>query len=100
MQPSTQPHPSINIDHLSMLSRLALTPEEKKKFSAQLGNIIGYIEKLKEVNVDGIEPTAHGTPIFNVFQDDIPQPGLSVIDALRNAPDQRDDMFVVPRVVG
>lgn len=89
----------IDIDHLATLSRLALTPEEKATFSAQLGDIVGYIEKLKEVNVDGVEPTAHATPIFNVLQADEPRAGLAVEDALRNAPQQRDNMVVVPRVV-
>ena len=91
--------PHIDIDHLATLARLALTPEEKTRFTAQLGDILGYIEQLKTVNVDGVEPTAHATPIFNVLQADEPRPGLSVEDALRNAPAQRDDMIVVPRVV-
>lgn len=89
----------IDIDHLATLSRLALTSEEKMKFAAQLGDIVGYIEKLREVNVDGVEPTAHATPIFNVLQADEPRGGLAVEDALRNAPRQRDNMVVVPRVV-
>jgi aspartyl-tRNA(Asn)/glutamyl-tRNA(Gln) amidotransferase subunit C len=89
----------IDIDHLATLSRLALTAEEKTKFAAQIGDIVGYIEKLKEVNVDGVEPTAHATPIFNVLQADEPRAGFSVEDALRNAPQQRDNMIVVPRVV-
>lgn len=91
----------IDIDHLATLSRLALTPEEKATFAAQLGDIVGYIEKLKEVNVDGVEPTAHATPIFNVLQADEPRdPALfTEKDALRNAPQQRDNMVVVPRVV-
>jgi len=92
-------HVDINIDRLAELSRLALTPEEKVKFSAQLGDILGYIEQLKQVNVDGVEPTAHATPIFNVLQADSPRPGLAVEDALRNAPAQRDNMVSVPRVV-
>ncbi len=89
----------IDINHLATLSRLALTEEEKTKFAAQLGDIVGYIEKLKEVNVTGVEPTAHATPIFNVLQADVPRPGLAVEDALRNAPQQRDNMVLVPRVV-
>lgn len=89
----------IDIDHLATLSRLALTPEEKAKFSAQLGDILGHIEQLKQVNVDGVEPTAHATPIFNVLQADEPRPGLPVEQALRNAPAQRDNMVLVPRVV-
>lgn len=89
----------IDIDHLATLSRLALTPEEKTKFAAQLGDILGHIEQLKQVNVDGVEPTAHATPIFNVLQADVARPGLPVEQALRNAPAQRDNMVVVPRVV-
>lgn len=89
----------IDIDHLAALSRLALTPEEKAKFAAQLGDILGHIEQLKQVNVAGVEPTAHATPIFNVLQADEPRPGLPVEDALRNAPAQRDHMVLVPRVV-
>lgn len=94
-------HQSIDIDRLATLSRLALTPEEKTQFAAQLGDIVGYIEKLKEVNVDGVEPTAHATPIFNVLQADEPRDpkAFTVEDALRNAPQQRDNMVVVPRVV-
>lgn len=90
---------SIDIDHLAQLARLALTDEEKARLTAQLGDILGYIEQLKRVNVDGVEPTAHATPIFNVLQADEPRPGLSVEDALRNAPAQRDNMILVPRVV-
>ena len=89
----------IDIDHLATLSRLALTPEEKAKFSAQLGDILGHIEQLKQVNVDGVEPAPHPPPIFNVLQPDEPRPGLAVDQALRNAPAQRDNMVLVPRVV-
>lgn len=91
--------PHIDIDHLATLARLALTPEEKARFTAQLGDILGYVEQLKKANIDGVEPTAHATPIFNVLQADEPRAGLSVEDALRNALAQRDNMFVVPRVV-
>ena len=55
--------------------------------------------QLKEVNVDGVEPTAHAFPIYNVWADDVAVAGLSVEDALRNAPKTRDNMIVVPTVV-
>lgn len=90
---------SIDIDHLATLARLALTPEEKAKFATQLGDILGYVEQLKAVDVGGVEPTAHATPIFNVLQDDVPRAGLPVEEALRNAPAQRDHLVLVPRVV-
>lgn len=89
----------LNIDRIANLARLALTPEEKAKFSAQLADVLTNIEKLKQVNVDGVEPTAHAFPIYNVWADDVAKPGLSVEDVLRNAPAQRDNMIVVPKVV-
>ena len=94
----SQPN-DLNIDHVASLARLALTPEEKAKFESQLGDIINYIAQLKEVNVDGVEPTAHAFPIYNVWADDVASPGLSVEDALRNAPAKKDNMIVVPTVV-
>ncbi|MFA6959639.1 MAG: Asp-tRNA(Asn)/Glu-tRNA(Gln) amidotransferase subunit GatC [Opitutaceae bacterium] len=89
----------LNIDRIANLARLALTPEEKVKFSAQLADVLTNIEKLKQVNVDGVEPTAHAFPIYNVWADDVAKPGLSVEAALLNAPEKRDNMIVVPKVV-
>ncbi len=89
----------LNIDRIAQLARLALTPEEKVKFAAQLADVLTNIEKLKQVDVTGVEPTAHAFPIYNVWADDVAKPGLSVEDALRNAPAQRDNMIVVPKVV-
>lgn len=94
----TQPA-DLNIDHVANLARLALTPEEKTQFSAQLGDVLTYIEQLKQVDVTGIEPTAHAFAVYNVWADDVPQPGLPVEAALQNAPAQRDHMVVVPKVV-
>jgi aspartyl-tRNA(Asn)/glutamyl-tRNA(Gln) amidotransferase subunit C len=94
----TQPA-DLNIDHVANLARLALTPEEKTQFSAQLGDVLTYIEQLKQVDVTGIEPMAHAFAVYNVWADDVPQPGLPVEAALQNAPAQRDHMIVVPKVV-
>ncbi|HTB79984.1 MAG TPA: Asp-tRNA(Asn)/Glu-tRNA(Gln) amidotransferase subunit GatC [Opitutaceae bacterium] len=94
------PQPAdFNIDHLASLARLALTAEEKARFSAQISDVLAYIAQLKEVDVSGVEPTAHAFPLFNVWAEDMPQPGLPVDVALRNAPAQRDHMIVVPKVV-
>jgi aspartyl-tRNA(Asn)/glutamyl-tRNA(Gln) amidotransferase subunit C len=89
----------LNIDHVANLARLALTPEEKAKFSAQLGDVLAYIEQLRKVDVSGVEPTAHAFPVYNVWADDVAQPGLPVEAALKNAPAQRNNMVVVPKVV-
>ena len=89
----------LNIDHVAELARIALTAEEKAKFAAQLGDVLAHIEQLKKVDVSNVEPTAHASPVFNVWADDVAQPGLPVELALKNAPAQRSNMIVVPKVV-
>lgn len=91
--------PDFNIKYVAHLARLKLTPEEEQTLGAQLGNILGYIEKLKEVDVSGVEPTAHAFPMVNVFRADLLRPGLATEDALRNAPKKANGLFVVPKVV-
>jgi aspartyl-tRNA(Asn)/glutamyl-tRNA(Gln) amidotransferase subunit C len=89
----------LKLDHVANLARINLTADEKERFARQLGDVLAYVALLNEVNVEGVEPTAHAFPVVNVWADDIPEPGLSVEDALRNAPERRDNMFVVPKVV-
>ncbi len=93
------PTSDFDIDYVANLARLALTQAEKERFARQLGEILHYVEKLKQVDVAGVEPTAHASPVFNVWQADEPRPGLAVDAALRNAPAARDHQVVVPRVV-
>ena len=93
------PASDINIEYVANLARLALSPAEKAKFSQQLGDILHYVEKLNQVDVTGVEPMAHASPVFNVWQADVARPGLTVEQALRNAPEQRHQMIVVPKVV-
>jgi aspartyl-tRNA(Asn)/glutamyl-tRNA(Gln) amidotransferase subunit C len=89
----------LKLDHVAQLARIELTAEEKARFATQLGDVLAYIAQLNEVNVEGVEPTAHAFPVVNVWAADIAQPGLSVEDALRNAPARQDNLFVVPKVV-
>lgn len=91
--------PDFNIKYVAHLARLKLSPEEETQLGAQLGHILGYIEKLKEVDVAGVEPTAHAFPMVNVFRADEVRPGLSTEEALRNAPKRSAGLFVVPKVV-
>ena len=88
-----------NIDHIAKLARLALTPEEKAVFSEQLGHVLHHIAALSQVDVAGVEPTAHAFAVSNVWQEDAEHSGLTVDQALRNAPAKRDNMIVVPKVV-
>ncbi|MEY3775626.1 MAG: hypothetical protein RLZZ129_2406, partial [Verrucomicrobiota bacterium] len=64
-----------------------------------LGGVIQHIEQLRKVDVTGVEPTAHAFPVVNVWADDVARSGLTAAVALRNAPAQRENMVMVPKVV-
>ncbi|MBE0543507.1 MAG: Asp-tRNA(Asn)/Glu-tRNA(Gln) amidotransferase subunit GatC [Verrucomicrobia bacterium] len=89
----------IDVKYVAHLARIQLTPEEEQKLGAQLGHILGYIEKLKELDVSGVEPTAHAVPLVNVTRADELRPSLPHDDAMRNAPAQANGLFVVPKIV-
>lgn len=81
------------------LARLELSDAELAVMSAQLTAILEYVDALKRVNTDGVEPMAHAFEFHNVFRDDSPAPSLSADVALANAPDKRGDFFGVPAVL-
>ncbi len=89
----------IDVKYVAHLARIALTPAEEQKIGAQLGNILGYIEKLKELDVSEVEPTAHAVPMVNVTRPDEIRPSLSNEEAFRNAPAQANGLFLVPKIV-
>jgi len=92
-------HPEIDVRYVAHLARLSLTPEEEKTIGVQLSDVLGYIEKLKEVDVTGIEPTAHPFPLINVTRPDEIRPGLDHEAALKNAPAHANGLFIVPKIV-
>ena len=81
------------------LARIELTPEEEQRLAPQLGEVLQYIEKLNELDVSDVEPTAHATPLSNVMREDEPHESLSQEEALRNAPKTANGLFVVPKIV-
>jgi len=89
----------IDVKYVAHLARLALSPEEEQKLATQLGKILGHIEKLREADVNGVEPTAHAFPLVNVTRPDEVRPSLSNEDALRNAPARANGLFIVPKIV-
>jgi aspartyl-tRNA(Asn)/glutamyl-tRNA(Gln) amidotransferase subunit C len=72
-----KPASDMNIEYVANLARIALTDDEKKKFAQQLSDVLRYVEKLKQVDVTGVEPMAHASPVFNVWAADTPRPGRS-----------------------
>src|SRR5207244_5406663 len=86
------------------LARLQLTDAELTTMTRQLSAIVEYVDQLKQVNTDGVEPLAHALEVRNVFRADEPRPSLPVADALANAParrsaDRGEQFFGVPAVI-
>ena len=88
-----------NIHYVAKLARVALAPDEERRLGEQLGNILGYIAKLREVDVSGVEPISHAFPLANVARPDEPAESLAHDAALRNAPSRSGGLFVVPKIV-
>lgn len=91
--------PAIDIDYVAKLARIELDDAERAKYSAQLEQILEYFKRLSQVDVEGVEPSAHAHSIYNVWREDIPTPAMPVEDALMNAPAKRENQIVVPKVV-
>ena len=91
--------PTIDIKYVAHLARIQLTPEEESRFGAQLGQVLTYIDKLNEVDVSQVEPTAHAVPMVNVTRPDEVQPSLPHEEAMRNAPAKANGLFMVPKIV-
>ena len=90
---------SMDVSYVAQLARLDLSVEETAQFQAQLGQVLGYVNQLAELPVEGIEPTAHAAPQTTVFRTDTVLPSLPVTEALQNAPEKVNDLFRVPKVV-
>ena len=88
------------VEHIAVLARLKLSPEETEKFAHELAVILEYVDQLKSVNTDKVEPKDQFISAENVFRSDQVRPSLSREQALANAPDRDDEFFRVPKVIG
>lgn len=88
-----------DIEYVAKLARLNFTEEEKDKFTHDMQGIIGFVDKLNELDTTGIEPTAHVLPIHNVFREDCVEQSMDRDKILQNAPQKKDGAFLVPKVV-
>ncbi len=82
--------------HVARLARLELTEEEVARFTEQLSAILEAVAKVSELDLSGVEPTAHPLDVVNVWAEDEPRPSIPVDDALANAPDREAGFFRVP----
>lgn len=87
------------VEYVAHLARLALTADEASEFAGQLDQILGYFEKLEELDTSGVEPTRHAIAVVNAFREDVVKPSYDSETALENAPDKSDDFFRVPKII-
>jgi aspartyl-tRNA(Asn)/glutamyl-tRNA(Gln) amidotransferase subunit C len=92
------------VEKVSLLGRLLLTPDELDRMTSQLGGIVSYIEQLgeldKEIKAKNVHPMAHAVEMTNVFRADEVRPSLDRSEALANAPQHDAECYLVPAVLG
>jgi len=88
-----------DVRYTAQLARLNLSEDEVTRFQAQLSQVLNYVEKLKQVDVTGVGPTAHTSPAFNVFRLDEARDWFNAKQALANAPREVNDLFIVTKVI-
>ena len=89
----------LDVAYVARLARINLTSDEAKIFQEQLDNVLKYVEKLRQVDVTGVDAAVHALPIANVFREDVPRDWFTAEQALSNAPRQANGLFIVPKVV-
>lgn len=88
------------VRHVAMLARLSLTDDQVTVLRDELNSILGHIDEIQRLDLDGVEPMSHPIPVLNETRPDVPRLGLSQEQALRNAPESQDGAFLIPRIVG
>jgi aspartyl-tRNA(Asn)/glutamyl-tRNA(Gln) amidotransferase subunit C len=89
----------LNVAYVAHLARLQLSEEETRTFQSQLEQVLGYVEKIRALSLDNVEPMSHAHPLQNVFRRDEVRPGLDRDAVLANAPARVGEQISVPRIV-
>ena len=88
------------VRHVAKLSRLELTDEQVQIMASQLSAVLAYVDKLSELDVDGVEPMAHAMEMSNRLREDVPVQNMTAAQAIENAPSKTPPFFRVPKVLG
>ncbi|MBI1805935.1 MAG: Asp-tRNA(Asn)/Glu-tRNA(Gln) amidotransferase subunit GatC [Ignavibacteria bacterium] len=89
-----------DVEHVAKLARLEFSETEKEVLTHELNEILGYIEKLNELDTTNVEPLSHVIELSNVVRDDVVRQSASAEEMLQNAPDRTEKFFRVPKVIG
>ena len=87
------------IEYVGILAKLELSEEEKEQAKADMGSMLDYIDKLNELDTTGVEPMSHVFPVNNVFREDVVTNEDDRDNILKNAPEEKDGSFMVPKTV-
>lgn len=87
------------IEYVGILAKLELSEEEKENAKKDMGEMLDYIDKLNELDTSSVEPMSHIFPVNNVFREDEVTNGDGRDLTLRNAPERKEDSFVVPKTI-
>jgi aspartyl-tRNA(Asn)/glutamyl-tRNA(Gln) amidotransferase subunit C len=88
------------VERVSLLARLRLSETELDTMTAQLGQVVQYVDQLSELDTQDVEPMAHAVEVSNVFRGDELRPSLDRAEALANAPHHDGQFYLVPAVLG
>ena len=87
------------IEYVGILAKLELSEDEKEQAKKDMGDMLDYIDKLNELDTSGVEPMSHVFPVHNVFREDVVVNGDDRDNILKNAPEEKDGSFAVPKTV-
>ena len=85
------------IEYVGILAKLELSGEEKERAKKDMADMLDYIDQLSELDTTGVEPMSHIFPLHNVFREDVVTNGDDSANTVKNAPQEKDNMFRVPR---
>ena len=89
----------LDVDYVAKLARILLSEEETRLFQEQIAQVLEYADKLREVDVSTVEAAAHAIPVVDVFREDVPRDWFTAEEALSNAPQKANGLFLVTKVV-
>ena len=87
------------IEYVGILAKLELNKEEQERAKKDMGEMLDYIDKLNELDTTGVEPMSHVFPVNNVFREDVVTNGDGSVETLANAPEVKENAFLVPKTV-
>lgn len=87
------------IEYVGILAKLELSEEERQQAKQDIGNMLDYVDKLNELDTEGVEPMSHVFSFNNVFREDVVTNGDDRAEIIKNAPEEKNGSFKVPKTV-